>query len=237
MVETHLDPILKAADELVGKLRSLAEEDFTEFRGNQSESEIDNAIALCSTLYLFAHFWARLEIFRKESVYVQISRDKTGQMLWAFLRCLESRRVRLFDRARTRGIGESLLLAEGGRLNCINFRVFVEEYLQNERLRNWFSPLAQLIQHTTYARARQRFLLYGTVLHAMIDTLDPDHAVTKDRPAFPNKLSKKSKASLIYRVFGLYLPDVKKIEKYTRNSAMSQHPPEKAGEARRDLAP
>jgi len=36
VVNRHLDPILKAADELVGKLRSLAEEDFKEFRTHKT---------------------------------------------------------------------------------------------------------------------------------------------------------------------------------------------------------
>jgi len=57
-------------------------------------------------------------------------------------------------------------------------------------------------------------LLYGTILHAMIDTLDPKREVTKDRPAYPNKLNEKSRRELKHRLFRLYLPDVVKHEKY-----------------------
>ena len=61
---------------------------------------------------------------------------------------------------------------------------------------------------------RQRVLLYGTVVHAMIDMLDAKHDVTRDRPSYPNKLSRKSWRDLRYRVFGQYLKQVPHKEKY-----------------------
>jgi hypothetical protein len=61
-----LDPLLKAADEVVGKLHSLAIEDFKNF-GEQ-------AIALNpisdkdfgGLIYLFGRFWAQIEIMRQD---------------------------------------------------------------------------------------------------------------------------------------------------------------------------
>jgi hypothetical protein len=77
VIATQLDPLLKAADELQGKLRSLAEEDFREFRlllpvGNAEGSDLVN---LCSTLYLFAQFWARMEILRRESFHAELTEE------------------------------------------------------------------------------------------------------------------------------------------------------------------
>jgi len=59
VIATQLDPMLKAADELEGKLRSHAVEDFRDFRGKVSaDSLFRDLVNLCSTLYLFAQFWA-----------------------------------------------------------------------------------------------------------------------------------------------------------------------------------
>src|ERR1700682_1941367 len=57
LVRQPLDPLLKAADELHGKLRSLAEEDFREFKDIPNADLSDpQLVDLCSTLYLFAQF-------------------------------------------------------------------------------------------------------------------------------------------------------------------------------------
>jgi len=102
VVSTQLDPLLKAADELHGKLRSLAEEDFREFRTivetNATGSDLVN---LCSTLYLFAQFWGRLEILRRESFHAELTKNRQGKLLMDFLRCLESKHVRLVEALRT----------------------------------------------------------------------------------------------------------------------------------------
>jgi hypothetical protein len=57
-------------------------------------------------------------------------------------------------------------------------------------------------------------LQYFVVLHALIDTLDPQHSITRDRPGTPNKLNKTSKKALNYRVFGVYLKFVTDRAKY-----------------------
>jgi hypothetical protein len=94
IIATQLDPLLKAADELQGKIRSLAEEDFREFRFLPAGSvEGADLVNLCSTLYLFAQFWVRFEILRRESFHAELTRNSQGDMLMSFLRCLESRNL------------------------------------------------------------------------------------------------------------------------------------------------
>src|SRR5260221_11062885 len=74
LIAKHLDPVLKATDELQGKLRSLAEEDFSEFRNIPARDiKSADAVNLCGTLYLFAQFWARLEILRREAFHTELS--------------------------------------------------------------------------------------------------------------------------------------------------------------------
>jgi hypothetical protein len=216
VISTQLDPLLKAADELQGKPRSLAEEDFREFRllpvGNAEGVDLVN---LCSTLYLFAQFWARLEILRRESFHAELTRNRQGSVLMSFLRCLESKHVRLVDRAWQRAIGESVFAQAKPPADVITFKAFVEQYEGDQRLRAWVRPLEEVLRETKFRRARQRVLQYGVIIQALIDTLDPKHHTTRERPAYPNKLSRRAKRDLIGRVFGTYLQEVKRIEKYT----------------------
>jgi hypothetical protein len=189
LIATELDPLLKAADELQGKLRSLAEEDFVEFRNIPlSDLQPADRVNLCSTLYLFAQFWGRLEILRRESFNADLARNRDGKLLLGFLRCLESRRVRLVDRAWQRAIGESVVVMSKPTADMLSFKAFVEEYEANPRLREWVEPLEDVLRQTKYPRARGSILQYGVIVHALIDTLDPKHYTTRERPAYPNKL-------------------------------------------------
>jgi hypothetical protein len=216
VVAAQLDPLLKAADELHGKLRSLAEEDFAEFRAlPASDLSSSDLVNLCSTIYLFAQFWGRLEILRRESLHADLARNREGKILLRFLRCLESKRVRLVDRAWQRAIGESVLVPGNSRTEMLQFKSFVELYEETSRLRAWLEPLEGVLRRARYRRTRVRLLQYGVVVHALIDTLDPKHYTTTERPAYPNKLPRRTKRELIGRVFGIYLPDVRNVEKYT----------------------
>jgi len=171
-------------------------------------------VTIGSLLYLFGVFWARIEILRRESLYVKLAEDKTGAKLKAFIDCLEARKVRLVSRAWQMGIGDCLIERHGSSLECIGFKEFVER-LSSPEFGRWLLPLQQLLLNSFDRRTRQHILLYGCVLHALIDTLDPKHLVTGDRPSYPNKLDEKSRRGLRYRIFGVYLKFVKNQTKYT----------------------
>jgi hypothetical protein len=215
VIATQLDPLLKAADDLYGKLRALADEDFADFRRLPAKDlHRGDLVNLCSTLYLFAQFWGRLEVVRRESFHAELSRNKDGKGLLQFLRCLQSKRVRLVERAWQRAIGESVLLLTKPA-DVLSFKAFVEQYECDENFRAWLQPLEAILRETRYPRARQRVLQYGVVLNALIDTLDSKHHTTKERPAYPNKLTRRAKRELIGRVFDTYVPKVRNQEKYT----------------------
>lgn len=188
VITRQLDPLLKSADELHGKLRSLAEEDFVDFKDlPEADLSLAQQVNLCSTLYLFAQFWARLEVLRRESFHAELSATKNGSLLLKFLRSLESRRIRLVDRAWQRAIGE--LVLQEDRRDTINFSDFVERYETGGQLRRWLLPFEQTLRDTSRGsakdrrRLRQRILQYGVVVHALLDTLDPKHRTTRERPA------------------------------------------------------
>lgn len=223
-VRLQLDPLLKAADELQGKLLSQAKGDFSEFRG-LVDGDKTSTVRLCSTLFLFAQLWARIELLRRESFHAELARETKGKQLLAFTQTLESRPVRLVERAWQRGMGESLLVDESRGSQLKTFRQFVDEYEASPSLRSWFQPLEKLLRSkagdgekpwtvSQKRKTRQRLLRYGVVVHALIDTLDKKHYTTKPRPGYPNKLNRMSRHELIYRIFKLYLPGVKNVEKY-----------------------
>lgn len=208
-IETNLEPLLKACDELVGKLRSLAEKDFLPLRGSTHDGLEDHDFA--SVVYLFVQFWAWVEIIRLQSFDRNMGRSKVGKQLTAFFDCLESRRVRLIDRMSQRAVGESAI-ADG---RAANFVEFVQRHDESIYIKRWINPLREVLNSLDDQKTRQRMLQYAVVLHAMIDTLDPAHHITRNIPATPNKLTKKSWRDLEYRVFGVYLKFVKNRSKYT----------------------
>lgn len=119
--------------------------------------------------------------------------------------CLESRGVRIVDRITQRAVGEATLSEENTTKPYITFVATIES---DGGVRRWFSPLALVLSRAHHVSERQRLLQYGVVVHAMLDTLDPGHLVTRKRPSYPNKLSRRSWRDLRYRVFGRYLPFV-----------------------------
>ncbi|MFI4973438.1 MAG: hypothetical protein ACHP84_02740 [Caulobacterales bacterium] len=209
-VDQHLDPLLKAADEVVGKVLSLAKEDFTSL-GDAPEEEPFSHSDFGSTAYLIAKFWAQIEILRQQALYVSISEDRRGRWLQAFLDCMESRGVRLIDRISQRAVGETLIAAPG--VVALRYVDFIRS-LENTDTARWLAPLVAVLTNATHRTERQRLLQYAIVMHAMLDTLDPKHSVTRNRPAVPGKISKQTWRDLKYRVFGTYLKFVPSPEKY-----------------------
>jgi len=213
-VDERLDPLLKAADELVGKLHSLATEDFKTLAGRKLGLTpiADNDFG--SLLYLFGRFWARIEIIRQEGLSVAVSKDRRGAMLQGFLACLESRRVRIVDRISQRAVGELLIRPASDYGRTTGYVEFVRALETSEDIRRWIEPLATVFRRTQHTSDRQQLLQYGVVVHALIDTLDPTHAVTSKRPSYPNKLTERTRKELKYRVFRVYLKFVTDQEKF-----------------------
>lgn len=217
LLDRHLDPILKSADELLGKLVSLAKEDFKPlYENNGSEVKIrSQQVKVGYVLYLFTHFWSRLAILRKESIHENLVSQKKGKTLLKFIATLEAKKSRIVDRALQRGIGDSIVENQEGVLQSKTFYRFFEEYSKEESsIREWIEPLREILINTSQKKIRQRVLFYGIILHALIDTFDLEHKYLRDRPAYPNKLTESRRRDLRYRIFREYLPMVKNDQKY-----------------------
>lgn len=132
-----------------------------------------------------------------------------------FISTLNARKNRLLTRAEQQLIGESLILENGQKLTVKSFFDFSKSYAdEKSTLRLCFKPLLELLASTENKRARQNTLLYGVILHAMVDNLDAKHAFIRDRKSYPNKLSRQTRNDVINRLFKVYLPEIKNGEKY-----------------------
>ncbi len=211
-VDENLDPVLKSADDLFGKLRSLATRDFSAIH-TSSRSTGPN-LDLLEILYFLARFWASIETFRKKGLSVSVKEDDRGQKLSHFLDTLESRRFRFVERLTQRVVAELLLEAAQFDLGQISFLKFVRPLGSSKDAHEWTEEVSRFLCRTGHTRQRQKLLAYGVVLHTMIDTLDPRHRITHRRSSYPEKLSKKTWRDLKFRVFGRYLSFVKNTDKY-----------------------
>src|SRR5271166_3816063 len=220
-IDEHLEPLLKSADELNGKLRSLAESDFHAIC-NIGVDEFSTTHEFTSLLFLFGKFWAQIEIMRHEGMSVAMAKDSRGARLQHFFDCLESRRVRIVDRILQRAVGEVFVKHE----KTIGFVEFVSAFENDDATKKWVTPLATFLARMEHTRERQQLLQYGVVIHALIDNLDPDHLATRERPSWSNKLSERSWGDLNYRVFGVYL-------KFVTNKQKFLGPPKKAARKKR----
>ena len=216
LIDRHIDPILKSADELVGKIRALAQSDFREIvkAPVPEDSNLESWFPYLDIIYLFAQFWSRIQILRLEGIFVNLGADERGKQLLIFFRALEGSRTRIVSRAWQRGIGEALLEHTQSGYRNINYREFVQSFLSQDEYKRWFNPFISVLSRINHTREKQRLLVYGVIINALIDTLDSGHLVTRDRPGFPNKLTNKSIKNLRYRIFKIYLPFVKNHNRY-----------------------
>lgn len=216
LVDAHLDPLLKAADAIVGKTTSLAERDFS-FETCQGGPSSSNALSqdLIGLAYLYARFWGRIEILAEESLGMSLASDKRGAKLQLFIACLGSPQIRLVNRTHQNAIGEitTELSPLGGR-RTIGVVEFGRKIVVDSSADAWSKPLIRLLAKARINR--QRLLVYGVVLHALVDTLDPDHQSTHPRPSYANKLSKRSKQEIEHLVFGEYLSNACAVNHYTQ---------------------
>jgi len=213
-VDWHLDPILKAADELSGKIHALSKEDFTSIYDVNAGRDLTRNRDLISLVFLLARFWASIEAVRLERNSFYMEEDARGKCLKQFIDCMESRKIRMVDRISQRAIAELMLSRRGESFQIGMFIEFVRLIEGRSGARRWLAPIVSTLSRMRHTVARQRLLKYGVVIHAMIDTLDPTRRLTKDRRPYPNKLSRKSRNDLKYRVFGKYLRFVSAPDKY-----------------------
>lgn len=201
-VSQSIDPILKAADELYGKLVSLSDEDFSLFNNPPNvpiTKEIErNQKYVC---YLFAQFWAQMEHIRVQSRYSSICSIKKGEQLLKFINTCETRKFRILDRSVQRIIGEALIAGSNGAFRVMSLNDFMRK-LENKKsdISKWIPLLQKELTGIYNKDVRQRILRYGIIVASLVNHFDPKHKITIRRKIYTLKLTPASK-----RIVGNYL--------------------------------
>ncbi|MDQ6812913.1 MAG: hypothetical protein M3040_04125 [Bacteroidota bacterium] len=211
----NLDPILKSCDDLYGKIQSLAKEDFSTFVNESKSISNDPDLNRQYIYYLFGQFWAHLEYIRIKSKYSSIIRTKRGKQLIRFIESYESRQFRLLDRPIQRMIGEALIERSSSVFRIMSLHQFYDAlHSKNSSSNIWIKKLEDQLLATSDKMIRQKVLVFGIIVAALMDHFDPNHSISRRRPIYINKLSEKSKDDIKNTLLGHYLPFVKNPEIY-----------------------
>jgi hypothetical protein len=215
-----IDPILKSASELYGKLLSLAKEDFATFIDphNSISSEPDQNKKYI--YYLFAQFWAQLEYLRLQNQYVALSKISKGNNLLKFIETFEARKYRILDRSVQRIIGEHLISGKDQKFRIMTLHEFITQLENNSSsLSKWILKLDSKLSNVHKKEIRQEILMFGIIVAALIDHFDPKHSTIRERPYYINKLTDKSKMTIKNNLFKYYLTFVKNKNQYYKQKS------------------
>jgi hypothetical protein len=211
----NIDPILKAASELYGKLESLAKEDFATFANPQNSNSIDPKHNRKYIYYLFAQFWGQLENLRLQSQYTRLSRLKKGKELLRFIETFESRKFRLLDRSIQRIIGECVIVSKNQKFSVLTLSEFIAE-VENpaSQLSKWVTELETLFLTMNIKINRQKVLIHGVIVGGLISHFDPNSETVRRRDIYKNKLTVRSRKAIKLELLQHYLPFLKNKTAY-----------------------
>lgn len=208
----NIGPILKASEELYGKLLSLSEEDFIPLYKNTNDTAaINNRRYVC---YLFAQFWAQLEYIRIQNKHTYVSKTKKGRELLKFIATCESRKYRILDRYEQRIIGETMINGANQYFKIMSLHEFLSHFeTPNSSINKWIILLEETLISSKDKQQKQRILRYGIIINALIEHFDPNHKIVYQRKSYSNKLSNNSYRILKYDLFQNFLPFIKNTER------------------------
>jgi len=210
-----LNPILKASDELYGKIYSLAKEDFATFVNPAHSYSEDNDHNKKYVIYLFAQFWAQLEFIRLKSQYTSLTELKKGKQLINYIEIIESRHFRILDRSLQRVIGELLIENAPTGFRVMSLNQFIKQFDDHDsEVYKWASKIEDKLNNTSDKKIRQRILVFGVIVASLIDHLDPKHQIIHPNNIYKNKLNSTSKNIIRGNLFRHFLKFVKNKEKY-----------------------
>lgn len=217
LLNSHIDPILKSSNELYGKLTSLAKEDFATFIKQSSDKDEAVRINKIYIYYLFAQFWARLELLKIQSDFISLSRTKKGRHLLSFITTYEARKNRILDRSIQRLIGESLLVETSKGYRILTLHEFTTRISEGDvKIISSVRYLDKSLHNTSDKNHRQKVLIFGVIICALIDYFDGEHHVVRRREIYVNKLTNESRQKIEKRIMGHYLVFLSNKSKYYR---------------------
>lgn len=215
ITEDLLFPLVRIADELVGRTYHHARMDFIDQKGRpETPAKIVETDHLYD-LYLWARFWAYTSRIRKGALSYKLTESSLGNDLLRFLDCLEAIRVSIISRAEQKLIGDGFADKFGWQGDCTFFG-FVDAIHGHESFATALKPINDYYAFSFIRRRRHAILAYTIIIHAMTDTFDSNKRLSSERTALFNKLSRNERLDLQNRVFSEYLKiDAADASKYT----------------------
>jgi hypothetical protein len=211
----NIDMLLKASDQLYGKMLSLSKEDFMTFIDSSKSSSKDPELNKIYIYYLFCNFWAQLEHLRIKNEYYSLIKIKKGKQLIKFIETFESRKYRILDRSTQRIIGEQLLIQNNQKFTFMSLNEFYYEFTnEKSQLYDCVKKLENKFSEMNKSEVKQKVLVYGMIVSMMINNYDSKHTFIRERPLYINKLNQKSKEMIKHNLLEFYLNFVKKKEQY-----------------------
>ncbi|WP_343328955.1 hypothetical protein [Polaribacter staleyi] len=214
ILNKNIDPLLKSASELYGKIESLAKEDFASFINPEKSNSVNPEHNKKYVMFLFSQFWGNLEYLRLENQYTSLAKLDKGKNLLRFIETIESRKFRILDRSIQRIIGEGMISEPNAKFNILTLKEFIEKNNSDENFSIWIDKLDEALTETKEKNQRQKILVFGIITALIIDYFDPDYKVARRRGIYSNKLSKRSKKLIQNDLSKHYLPFIKTKLKY-----------------------
>jgi hypothetical protein len=171
----HRKPLLEAAQDLGARIDNIQHNEFDVYFQSPDRREV----AIKSTLYRFARYFATLEILRSQLTFLEFENaDETkavAKCIVAVESALTSDRYRKFMlwREEQRAIGEATLLREeDGSIRCLGFATFVAEF--DGRVATWLSRFQAELEEPGAARRSKRLASVQGHLQRLVRQLDEE---------------------------------------------------------------
>jgi len=208
-------PLVRVADELVGRTYHHARMDFIDQKGRaENPSQIAQTDHLYD-LYLWSRFWAYTSRIRKGALSYKLTETIIGNDLLRYLDCLEAIRVSIISRAEQKLIGDGFADNFGWQGDCTFFG-FVNAVHEDTAFSAALKPINTYYAFSFMREKRHALLAYTIVIQAMTDRFDPKKHLSSERTALFNKLNRETREDLHNRVLPVYLKiDAADASKYT----------------------
>lgn len=218
ILSDNLDPILKTADELYGKIYDLAKSDFKQVYKTDLTTISSDTTERIYILYLFSCFFGRIAILRQKNNFSVLAKTKQGRRFTKFLMSFESKtNIRITTRANQRLIGDAMIKQDQGSIQLLTLFEFRNGLLKDSSLKEVILPLDTLLYNSYDKRNRQKILYFGLMIKVLMDYFDGKNRITKPRfKGFENKLSVSTKNQFIYKTLKLYLPFIQDRLRYIK---------------------
>jgi hypothetical protein len=171
----HRKPLLEAAQDLGARIDNVQHNEFDLYFLTPDRRDV----AIKSTLYRFARYFATLEILRSQLTFLEFESAGETKAVAARIVAVESAltsdsyRKFMLWREEQRAIGEAMLAHdEGGAVRCIGFAAFVTEF--EHRVATWLSGFQAELEEPGAARESRRLASVQKHLQQLVRQLDEE---------------------------------------------------------------